>query len=176
MPKKTTARSPEFIKSRPGRTTVLTEAEEKILVEWIVTSSRKGFSQMKEDVLVSAEQFLRKEPNCFKNNKSGEGWYRLFLKWHPEITTWTAEAVTAASANMSESNVRKWCAQIDDYLNEQNLKHILADPTRIFKRWNKFPTVPENYKDTSREGDKKCVWNWSCPSQVMSDHNVYLLC
>lgn len=41
-----------------GPAPVLSEEEEKILEKWILESSRKGFPQRKEDLLVSVKQYL----------------------------------------------------------------------------------------------------------------------
>lgn len=48
----------------------------------------------------------------FKQNKPGEGWYKRFLKRHPEMAQRTAEAVTSVSANVSEENIKNWFKQI----------------------------------------------------------------
>ncbi|KAJ0169285.1 hypothetical protein K1T71_015169 [Dendrolimus kikuchii] len=149
--------SSQFVKSRPGPTTILTEDEEKTLVEWIITCSRKGFPRRKEDILLSVEQFLTKtpRPNCFINNKPGEGWYRLFLKRYPDITTRTAEAVTAASANISESNIRQWFRQIEQYLKDSNLFNILCDGSRVFNGdETNFQLCPKNTKVLAEKGCK----------------------
>lgn len=124
----------DLANTKPGPPTVLTRAEEETIVEWIVASSKKGFPLRKEDVLYSVEQFLKKapRPNVFVDNKPGEGWYKLFLKRHPELSPRTAEAVTSASANVSEQNIRKWFQQIENILKEEQLFEILDDPSRIF--------------------------------------------
>lgn len=121
-------------KTRPGPPTVLSNAEEDTLVEWIIESSRKGFPRRKEDLLKSVADFLKKSPrtNTFIDNKPGEGWYKLFLKRHPEIVHRTAEAVTSASANVSEGNIKKWFLQIETMLKEEDLFEILKHPNRIF--------------------------------------------
>ncbi|KAF9417166.1 hypothetical protein HW555_005677 [Spodoptera exigua] len=147
--------SSQYVKSRPGPTTILTEDEEKIIVEWIITCSRKGFPRRKEDILLSVVKFLTKNsrPNSFINNKPGEGWYRLFLKRHPEITTRTAEAVTAASANVSNSNIRQWFRQIEGYLND--LFDILSDASRVFNGDEMhFQLCPKNTRVLAEKGCK----------------------
>lgn len=76
---------------------------------------------------------MQKTPRVskFKDNRPGEGWYKLFLKRHPKIAIRTAEAVTSASANVSEENVRNWFKQIENTLTAEELK-ILDDPSRIY--------------------------------------------
>lgn len=95
------------------------------MVEWIIESSRRGFSRRKENLLQSVAKFLKNSPrpNSFINNTPGEGWYKLFLKRHPEIVHRTAEAVTSASANVSEENLKKWFHQIETCLKEEECLH-----------------------------------------------------
>ncbi|XP_050552311.1 uncharacterized protein LOC118281061 [Spodoptera frugiperda] len=147
----------KFIKSRPGPTTILTEEEEKTLVEWVISSSRKGFPKRKEDILLSVEQFLSRNPrpNNFVNNKPGDGWYRLFLKRHPELTHRTAEAVTSASANVSETNIRQWFQQIERYLKDNGYFDILSDASRVYNGdETNFQLCPKNTKVLAEKGCK----------------------
>jgi len=116
--------SNDFVKSRPGPQTVLSSQEEGQLVKWIMESSRKGFPKRKEDILKSVSLFLKKtpRPNCFAENTPGEGWYKLFLKRHPELAVRTSEAVTSASLAMSEIQIQNWFRQVEEYLS----KHFSA--------------------------------------------------
>lgn len=106
-----------------GPAPVLSDEEEKTLEKWILESSRKGFPQRKDDLLVSVKQYLDKNERTtiFKNNYPGNivmlskflyyyhhipfisiGWYKSFMKRHPNISVRTSEHVTAASACISE--------------------------------------------------------------------------
>lgn len=170
MPKKTAATkygvpratlqfrlSSQFVKTKPGPKTTLTDEEEKTLVNWVIYCSKRGFPRRKEDVLLSVEQFLMKNPrpNSFIDNKPGEGWYRLFLKRNPEIVSRTAEAVTAASANVSEENIRKWFTQIEEILQENRWMEVLEHPSRIFNGdETNFQLCPKNSKVLSEKGNK----------------------
>ncbi|KAJ2937254.1 hypothetical protein O0L34_g19471 [Tuta absoluta] len=142
-------------KTRPGPPTVLTDSEELKIKEWVITSSKKGFPRRKE-VLHSVEQFLiqRPRPNKFKENKPGEGWYKLFLKRHPKIVTRTAEAVTSASANVTEDNIKNWFKQIENSLPDEELK-ILDDPDRIFNGDETgFQLCPKQGKVLAEKGSR----------------------
>ncbi|KAJ4426575.1 hypothetical protein ANN_26373 [Periplaneta americana] len=79
---------------------ILTSEEEGTLVNWIITSSRKGFSRCKEDVILCVKEFLilNERPNQFKDNTPGIRWYKAFFQRHPEISTRTSESVTSASS------------------------------------------------------------------------------
>lgn len=82
----------------------------------------------------SVQQFLKEnpQPNPFTNNTPGEGWMRVFLKRHPELVTRSTEAVTSASACVSESDIRKWFEDIYTYIKNKKLEAVLEDPSRIF--------------------------------------------
>lgn len=54
------------------------------------------------------------------------------MKRHPNISVRTSEHVTAASACISEQDIKKWFEGIKQYLKEEGLYDILSDPTRIF--------------------------------------------
>lgn len=149
--------SNKFIKCRPGPSTVLTEEEETMLVNWLITSSRKGFPRRREDLIKSVKDFLDKNPrgNQFINNTPGEGWYKLFMKRHPEIAERTSEAVTSASSKVSERQLKNWFKQIEDYLKENDLLHILDDPSRVFNGdETNFMLCPKNTKVLAPKGDR----------------------
>lgn len=117
--------------SRPGPSTVMTEKEEKLLVDWIDICCRKGFPKRKEDIISSVSHFL-KNKNKTTTFKNGEKWFKLFLRRHPNICFRTPEAVSSASAAISENDVRGWFRQIEEYLRKNNLFHILSDPSRVY--------------------------------------------
>lgn len=121
-------------KIRPGPETVLTSAEEKLIVDWIIESQRKGFPKRKEDLQYAVHDFLNENPraNLFINNMPGEGWYKAFLKRHPILAIRTPEAVTAASSNVGKDDIIKWFCNIEEYLKREDYFEILSDPTRIF--------------------------------------------
>lgn len=120
-------------KPLPGPSPVLNEEEENQIKNWLTVSHKKGFPKRKEDVLKSVSEFVKKSgrPNPFKDNIPGEKWFKLFLKRHPDISIRTPEAVTSASAAVSENDIKGWFKDIEEYLKEQNLFEILLDPRRV---------------------------------------------
>lgn len=54
------------------------------------------------------------------------------MRRHPNISIRTSEHVTAASACISEKDIRKWFNDIYQYLKEEQLCDILNDPSRVF--------------------------------------------
>lgn len=102
--------SSKFSKSSMGPSPILTDNEEQLLVKWIIECSRKGFPQRKLDVQLSVKEFLTvdERENPFKDNMPGDGWFRAFLRRHPELSIRTSESVTSASAVVGEADIRKW--------------------------------------------------------------------
>ncbi|CAG9829492.1 unnamed protein product [Diabrotica balteata] len=138
-----------------GPSSILNNKEEAILEEWILTSYKKGFPVRKVDIQASVKEFLDSNPreNPFQDNFPGEGWYRGFLKRHEILTNRTPEAVTSASAVVSEGDVRKWFSLVEEYLKSKNLDYILQDPTRIFNGDETcFYRCPKNFKVIAPRG------------------------
>jgi len=123
-----------FVKSTPGPSPVLTRNGEEDLVKWLIECSKKGFPRRLENIQASVKNFLETSglQNPFRDNAPGQGWYKSFLRRHPELTERYPEAVTAASSCVTEKDIRKWFEKIYDYLTKENYLHILQDPTRIF--------------------------------------------
>lgn len=67
-------RNPEKTNPRPGPSSVLTDTEENVLVNWIIQSSKRGFPRRKEDIQYSVSDFLRKAKrrSLFKNDLPGD--------------------------------------------------------------------------------------------------------
>lgn len=126
--------SNKFSKIERGPNPYLTKEEENSLVEWIIDSHRKGFPRRKFDIQLSVKAFLDADQRVtpFKDNIPGEWWYNAFLRRHPTICRRTAEAVTAASSNVSENDIRKWFSEIESYLKEKDTFSILEDPSRVY--------------------------------------------
>nr|CAH7745332.1 unnamed protein product [Callosobruchus chinensis] len=99
------------------------------LNRWIFECHRKGSPRQIDDVQASVQQLIKKgrRETPFKGGRPGKGWYKAFLRRHPEIVERTTEAVTAASAPVSEKDIRKWLEFIESYLIEENYRQILND-------------------------------------------------
>ncbi|KAI4455739.1 hypothetical protein MML48_9g00000314 [Holotrichia oblita] len=125
---------PNFSKTELGHHIYLSKDDENKLVEWILESHRKGFPRRKLDIQLSVKSFMEanKRPNPFRENTPGDQWYKLFLNRHPVLTERTPEGVTAASANVSEENIKGWFAEVESYLKEKRYFSILEDPSRVY--------------------------------------------
>ncbi|XP_030749805.1 uncharacterized protein LOC115877675 [Sitophilus oryzae] len=139
--------SDKFTKSSHGPSPILSSQEEDLLVNWIKDCQRKGFPRRKEDIQTSVKQFLDESPreNPFKNNLPGEGWYKAFMKRHPDLTTRKSEGVSVASSAISEQDIRKWFRDIHSYLNEKGYDEVLEHPERLFNAdETNFQLCPQN--------------------------------
>ncbi|XP_074035380.1 uncharacterized protein [Leptinotarsa decemlineata] len=101
-------RSDKFTKISPGPPPILTSTEEELLVKWVVENAQKGFPRRKEDLQSAVKSVLEKVPRKFKDNYPHEGWYKAFLRRHTILSIRTPEAVSSASSNVSEKDIRKW--------------------------------------------------------------------
>lgn len=140
-----------------GPPTILTSEEEDILVRWIFECHRKGFPRRIDDIQSSVQELIRKDKRKtpFKNEMPGKGWYKAFLRRHPEVTERTSEAVTAASSPISEKDIRKWFSFIDSYFNEEGYKEVFNNPSRIFNGdETNFLLCPKNKKVLAPKGCK----------------------
>nr|CAI5847399.1 unnamed protein product [Callosobruchus analis] len=128
-------RSSKFKKKTSlGPTPYLTSEEELLLVDYIIHCSNKGSPRRKVDTQLTVKSFLDKTPRNthFRNNSPSEAWYKSFLMRHPIITERTPEGVTAASSNISESDIRKWFNDIKSYIISKNRVGVLNDPSKLF--------------------------------------------
>lgn len=147
--------SSKFTKTRLGPQTILTTEEETLLVHWITECHKKGFPKRKEDIQATVKQFLDKtsRENPFTNNTPGNGWYRSFLSRNPSVTLRAPEAVTQASAAVSEKDLRGWFNQIEKYLTDEGVRDILNNPTRVFNGdESNFQLCPKNKKVLAPKG------------------------
>lgn len=107
---------------RRGTKPTLSQKDEQAIVNWLQDCARKGYPKRKQDIIKAVKLYVQKHnlETPFKNDKPGHKWLTLFLKRHPNIVYRKSEAVTSASANVSEANIRKWFTEIDTYNNNNN--------------------------------------------------------
>ncbi|XP_065092046.1 uncharacterized protein LOC135712887 [Ochlerotatus camptorhynchus] len=121
-------------KARKGPQTVMSKYEEEKIVVWLKEMQRKGFPVVKETLFSKIKTFFdtTSRPNPFPNNAPGRIWFNSFLQRHKSFSLRTPEAVSTASANVSECNIRSWFTNVDSYLEERNQSGILLDPSRVY--------------------------------------------
>nr|XP_029727479.1 uncharacterized protein LOC115265664 [Aedes albopictus] len=121
-------------KGTTGPYPVFTTTEEQDIVSWLLTMERRGFPATYFALKYKISAFLAAHPRKtpFKDNVPGSGWFRGFLKRHPQLTIRTPEPVTSASAKVSEKNIREWFHTVKQYLIDHGLIDILLDPSRVY--------------------------------------------
>lgn len=116
-----------------GPATVLTSEEEAALVDWINLSAARGFPQsimnIREGAASIAREFSREK--TFKKEIPSAKWAKSFLQRHKELTTRKPELLAGASSSVRAEDLVGYFFYVDKYLEDQNLKHILQDPTRV---------------------------------------------
>ncbi|XP_078053383.1 uncharacterized protein LOC144478901 [Augochlora pura] len=140
---------------RRGRPTVLsTEAENKI-VQWIIDMSRLGCPITKEHLMnsVTLQVKVSNISNKFIHGKPSRHWYQGLRKRHPILIKRISENVTLSRASISESSVRKWFMDTEDYLRKENLLNI--DSTRVYNIGETSLMLnPENGQVPAKEESK----------------------
>lgn len=122
-----------FEKLRPGPTPYMTSTEETSIEEWIVNCSKRGHPRTPLDIRFAVKRILDEFPrsNPFTDNLPSYSWYRSFLRRHPNIKSRKPEALSVASANITENDLKGWWKENDKYFKENNLIGIFTDPRRI---------------------------------------------
>ncbi|XP_049786324.1 uncharacterized protein LOC126188757 [Schistocerca cancellata] len=111
-----------------GPSSVLTEAEENLLVSWIHANAKKGFP-IKQRTLY--ETVADGRPTPFKDGRPGEKWFKSFMRRHPDVSERHAESINTVRAAVTEENIRQWFNELHQHLQQGNNLDILNEPKRI---------------------------------------------
>lgn len=152
---KTSGKSPKVCRFGPA--TVLSDDEEKILVQWLLSTACLQYPVTKELLLDSVEQILKqmKRANPFTDGRPGRKWYTSFLKRHPELSERVAQNLTTARANVTEEQVRNWFSEVHKYLRDKSILDITNDPNRVFNAdESAFFLQPTGEKVITKKGSK----------------------
>lgn len=126
---------------KKGGQTLLTEAEEQILLNYIKNACRRAHPVTKTNVLKTVQCILdeedrqgitRKKPPCFKGNAPKQKWWTLFKKRHPTLSFRTPEALTKARKSRSVRSIKEWFAHTRDFFTENDCLDALLDPARNY--------------------------------------------
>lgn len=142
---------------RMGPDPVLTNEEEYILEDWILTMAKAGFPITKSELLDSVQHLIQElqRKNPFLDNRPGKTWYNAFLKRHPVIGIRMAQNLTSSRAAVKEETVKWWFKEVDEYLTLNNFKEILEHPHRVFNLdETAFFLNPKGNKVLARRGER----------------------
>lgn len=118
----------------PGIIPYLNLEEESSIAVWAIECSKRGQPRTPLDIRFAAKRILENVPRKtpFTHNIPSHHWYRDFQKRNPIVKSRKPEALSSASANVSEGDLRKWWFNIDLYLKENGYINIVQDASRIF--------------------------------------------
>ncbi len=127
-----------------GRKCVLSETEEKVLVDILTLSAKWGCPFQLTDIRTIVKEYLDSIPRIvpfFNNNKPGDDWARGFVRRHRELRIKFAENLKRSRAEVSRET-------IDQYF--KNVKAVVDNPNDPID-----PTNLVNYDESAFVDDAK---------------------
>ncbi|XP_063974444.1 uncharacterized protein LOC135161093 isoform X2 [Diachasmimorpha longicaudata] len=105
---------------------------DKILVDWVIAMSDKGFPIIKDQVINSVQEFLQKmdKPNEGADQPIEEQWWLEFKTRNPEICDRITKNMMYTPETVTAENIRQWFHRHRAHLTSQQLLNI--DPSRKF--------------------------------------------
>ncbi|KAF2883014.1 hypothetical protein ILUMI_23152 [Ignelater luminosus] len=119
---------------RKGPSTILTNAEEELLVLWLKAMAKKGIPVSVRQVQDAVQQIIQEDnrKTSFTNDRPGRKWVQLFFMRHPDVSLRKAEVIGVPRALVTERAIRKWHGDLYKYVIEEvGDPDLLMDPTRI---------------------------------------------
>lgn len=103
------------------------------MVQWILQGQSIGDPKSRFDIKNAAWLLSEGCEECAKFGPKGpsEGFVQSFLKRHRSLTTRKPEALSSASANVTQQNLISWFQHIYEYFEQNGLLEILKDPSRV---------------------------------------------
>lgn len=142
-----------------GRTSLLLPAQEIELVERIVRLANIGYPITPKMMRHQVYRFMEsnKIKHNFNENKqlAGRGWFRLFMKRHPELAKRKAQAMNAARAQkMNRFIVKDYFTKLNEIYETMGLKN---KPERIYNMDEKGCRLTIHHQQTvlARKGTKR---------------------
>ncbi|XP_053392934.1 uncharacterized protein LOC128555225 [Mercenaria mercenaria] len=132
---KLSGRSPEE-RVRPGPATVLTEAEENVLCDYIKLMASIGYPVTRDELLTEVKKVIdldgRNTP--FRNNKPGKDWFYAFRRRHPDLSERSAMCLGHHRAVVNMAMIQGWFDGLVEHLQSevQDYQSLLKDPRRLF--------------------------------------------
>ena len=83
---------------------------EEWIYNWLIKMARIGYVQSKEDFFNQVQKLVMM-PNiwtAFVNGCPSNKWYRLFLKWHPDLKRRLAQLLLKQWASITQDTLENW--------------------------------------------------------------------
>ena len=142
--------------SKRGPATVLTSAEEDMLVQWSLHMADIGYGRTREQLCLTVKKILDKDgrPNPFRDNYPGKDWWYTFLRRHPELSVRLPESIQMARASScTAERLDEWYREFGEFVKFHNLQGKLQ---RI---WNAdesgFPLCPKTSRVIAMRNQKR---------------------
>ena len=132
--------------TKPGPATVLSRAEEAMLVEWGLEMAKTGYGRTQEQISEMVKQLLDKDgrSNPFVDNRPGRDRWCGFLQHHPELSFQSPEQLELSRASAcSKERLAHWYTTFEQFLKANSVK----DPDQV---WNADETGYPLYPKTGR--------------------------
>jgi hypothetical protein len=135
-----------------GRPTVLTDTEEKMLLEYVEILATWGFPMDGEDIRYFVKSYLDKKgvKTRFADNLPTYQWLKPFLARHPQYSFRTATPIKRARAQVSRVQMRKF---FDNFI-----KAVDGVPPENIFNYDEtcFSDNPKKRKCLFKKGTKHC--------------------
>lgn len=124
--------NPDVIKTKTGPPTVLSDAEEDDIVNWILYRANRGYPVTKTELLDCVQKYILtlKKQTPFINNRPSRHWYEGFRKRHPNLSIRTPQHLSLSRAGVTREDLKEWFDEQEKYLTSKNLLNI--SPQRVF--------------------------------------------
>ncbi|CAL4124319.1 unnamed protein product [Meganyctiphanes norvegica] len=170
-------------KGKAGRRTLLTQAEELLLLNFIKESAKRALPVTRLTVMRAVRQITSEDAendyprDNFFPNSSLLGWWKGYTNRYPMIVYRTPENLSTAQKSVRGSIVKQWFSDVVSYLSENNLADILDDHTRIYNLDETgFSISPNSGKVLPVKGDKLCFAKVSKTAKKNAKKNITMLC
>ena len=117
-------------KEKPGGKVIFSSGTEQEITSWIIKCAERGGPVTKQQVMATAHK-IRQELTGNKNvDAPTTTWFKGFMKRSQSLSSRIAQPITRSSACVSEDDIRRWFAKIENYLKAENLLHLLTESER----------------------------------------------
>ena len=122
--------------TKPGSKTILTSAEEDVLVNYLKLMADVGYPVSRLELKTEVKKLLDRDGRNtpFNNNMPGNDWYDGFCRRHQEIKERKPQALGRERAIISFEMIEQWFDTLQSYLKKEIKDHemLVQDPRRIF--------------------------------------------
>lgn len=113
-----------------GNKPLLDSQTESLIASWLIECAEKGDPRTIDEALTAATEMCKLSKKNIKNDLLSKNWFVGFMKRNPKISFRTPQAVTRASGNVSEQDIRRFFKMFQTWLVKMDFLHLTTDPSR----------------------------------------------